>query len=67
LEAALNRFVASEPLASAEVVAVRHPETLAPLTSLQSAPALVALFVRIGSTRLLDNRVIGLTAQSRTA
>ncbi|MBO9127561.1 MULTISPECIES: pantoate--beta-alanine ligase [unclassified Rhizobium] len=67
LEAALNRFVASEPLASAEVVAVRHPETLEPLTSLQSAPALVALFVRIGSTRLLDNRVIGLTAQSRTA
>ncbi len=67
LEAALTRFVASEPLASAEVVAVRNPETLEPLTSLQSAPALVALFVRIGSTRLLDNRVIGLTAQSRAA
>jgi pantoate--beta-alanine ligase len=65
LEAALTRFVASEPRASAEVVAVRHPETLEPLTALQSAPVLVALFVRIGNTRLLDNRVIGLTAQSR--
>jgi pantoate--beta-alanine ligase len=69
LEAALARFISTEPLASAEVIAVRHPETLEPLTALQSAPALVALFVRIGKTRLLDNRVIGLrsTAHSRAA
>jgi len=60
MEAALTRFIAVEPLATPEVVAVRHPETLERLSSLQSAPALVALFVRIGTTRLLDNRVIGI-------
>ncbi|MDP9810799.1 pantoate--beta-alanine ligase [Rhizobium tibeticum] len=60
LEAALRQFIAAEPLATPEVVAVRHPETLERLSSLQSVSALVALFVRIGTTRLLDNRVIGL-------
>lgn len=59
-EAAIKKFIAAEPLASPEVVAVRDPETLAPIASLQARPVLVALFVRIGSTRLLDNRVIGL-------
>ncbi len=58
-EAALEKLIAAEPLASPEVVAVRDPDTLAPVTSVQSGPVLVALFVRIGSTRLLDNRVIG--------
>ncbi|MBB3607453.1 pantoate--beta-alanine ligase [Rhizobium sp. BK602] len=59
LEAGLQAFIAGEPLANAEVVAVRHPDTLEPLASLQGQPILVALFVRIGTTRLLDNRVIG--------
>ncbi len=59
LEALLKQFIAAERLACPEVVAVRHPDTLERLPSLQSAPALVALFVRIGNTRLLDNRVIG--------
>jgi pantoate--beta-alanine ligase len=53
-------LIAMEPLATPEVVAVRHPETLERLSSLQSAPALVALFVRVGTTRLLDNKIIGL-------
>ncbi|KQV65295.1 pantoate--beta-alanine ligase [Rhizobium sp. Root1220] len=66
LEAALTRFIASEPLAVPEVVAVRHPDSLEPLTSLQSGPALVALFVRIGATRLLDNRVVGIKTASTT-
>ncbi|PYG58981.1 pantoate--beta-alanine ligase [Rhizobium sp. UGM030330-04] len=59
LEAAIEKFIASEPLALPEVVAVRDPDTLAPVTSVQAGPVLVALFVRFGSTRLLDNRVIG--------
>lgn len=58
-EAALREFIASEPLATTEVAAVRHPDTLEPLASLQDQPILVALFVRIGATRLLDNRIIG--------
>ncbi|KRB51281.1 pantoate--beta-alanine ligase [Rhizobium sp. Root708] len=67
LEAALTQFIGGEPLAVPEVVAVRDPVTLAPLTSLQAEPVLVALFVRIGNTRLLDNRVIGATNQTRAA
>ncbi|MEF0938873.1 pantoate--beta-alanine ligase [Rhizobium sp. BR 362] len=59
-EAVLRAFIANEPLATPEVAAVRHPDTLEPLTRLQGQPILVALFVRIGTTRLLDNRVIGL-------
>ena len=59
LEEALRAFIEKEPLATVEVAAVRHPETLEPLTSLQGQPILIALFVRIGTTRLLDNRVIG--------
>ncbi|MFB2561655.1 pantoate--beta-alanine ligase [Rhizobium sp. IMFF44] len=59
LEEALRAFIGKEPLATVEVAAVRHPETLEPLTKLQGQPILIALFVRIGTTRLLDNRVIG--------
>lgn len=59
LEAAIEKFIAKEKLALPEVVAVRDPDTLAPVASLQARPVLVALFVRVGSTRLLDNRVIG--------
>lgn len=57
LEDALRRFIATEPLAKAEVIAVRNPETLEGVT--EEGPMLVALFVRFGNTRLLDNRVIG--------
>jgi pantoate--beta-alanine ligase len=66
LEALLKRFIESEPLATAEVVAVRHPETLEPVTSLQSGPVLVALFVRIGTTRLLDNRILATSRSIRS-
>ncbi|PZM14111.1 pantoate--beta-alanine ligase [Rhizobium tubonense] len=60
-EAAIRNFISREPLATVEVAAVRDPETLKPLPRLQGHPVLVALFVRIGTTRLLDNRVIGQT------
>ena len=59
LEEALRAFIEREPLATVEVAAVRHPETLEPLTKLQGQPILIALFVRVGTTRLLDNRVVG--------
>jgi pantoate--beta-alanine ligase len=57
MEVALTAFIAKEPLALAEVVAVRHPDTLATLDRLDQ-PFLVLLYVRIGKTKLLDNRVI---------
>ena len=58
LEARLTDFLKTEPLAIPEVVAIRHPATLAKLETIDG-PALVLLFVRFGKTKLLDNRVIG--------
>ncbi|TCQ82234.1 pantothenate synthetase [Ochrobactrum sp. BH3] len=66
-EAAIRVFIETESLAIPEVVALRDPETLERLTSVQGRPLLVALFVRLGSTRLLDNRVIALKAQEKAA
>lgn len=57
LEESLRAFLAREPLASLDVVAVRDASTLRSVASIVE-PVVVALFVRIGSTRLLDNRVI---------
>src|SRR5690606_12853724 len=67
LEAAIRAFIATEPLAAPEVVALRDPETLERLTAVQGRPVLIALFVRLGATRLLDNRVIAHVAQERAA
>lgn len=67
LEAAIRAFIEAETLATPEVVALRDPETLERLTSVQGRPVLVALFVRLGSTRLLDNRVIAHLAQEKAA
>jgi pantoate--beta-alanine ligase len=58
VEAAVRDFIAAEPLAEPEVVALRHPETLAEIADIGDRPVLLLLFVRIGSTKLLDNRVI---------
>ncbi|MBN9031351.1 MAG: pantoate--beta-alanine ligase [Rhizobiales bacterium] len=58
-EAALRAFIAAEPLAGPEVVAIRDPETLKPMETIGERPALVVLYIRIGQTRLLDNGLIG--------
>lgn len=59
VEAAVRAFIETEPLAEAEVVALRHPQTLAEIGEIGETPVLLLLFVRIGSTKLLDNRIIG--------
>ncbi|MGU3574377.1 pantoate--beta-alanine ligase [Brucellaceae bacterium C25G] len=61
LEEALVDFIASEPLAVPEVVAIRNPHTLERVESLSEGDLLVALFVRIGKTRLLDNKVFSVS------
>ncbi|MBX5187386.1 pantoate--beta-alanine ligase [Rhizobium sp. NZLR3b] len=58
LEKKLKAFLGREPLAKPEVVAVRDASTLQPVASI-TEPVVVALFVRLGTTRLLDNRVLG--------
>lgn len=57
MEATIAAFIAKQPLAHADVVAVRHPDTLEKLDKLDQ-PFLVLLYVRLGTTKLLDNRVI---------
>lgn len=58
IERRLAAFLASEPLAKPEVVALRNPRTLARLDEIADEPVLLLLFVRFGTTRLLDNRVL---------
>ena len=59
LEAAVTDFIRSEPLAKPEVVAIRDPQTLADIDAVGDKSVLLLLFVRFGSTKLLDNRVLG--------
>jgi pantoate--beta-alanine ligase len=59
VEAGVVAFIENEPLARPEVVALRDPQTLGELAEIGENPVLLLLFVRFGSTKLLDNRVIG--------
>lgn len=58
LEAKVTAFIAAEPLAVPDVVALRDAQTLEPVTQIGQNPVLMLLFVRFGSTRLLDNRLL---------
>ncbi len=58
-ERALREFIATEPLAIAEVVALCDPDTLEEIRDVAGRPVLVLLYIRIGTTKLLDNRVLG--------
>lgn len=53
--------IARQPLARLEYVSVVHPETLAALATVDER-ALVALAVWVGSTRLIDNRLLAVPA-----
>jgi len=57
LIAAASAAIAREPLARLEYLALVDPETLAPVSTLGER-TLVALAVWVGSTRLIDNRVL---------
>lgn len=53
----VTEFISREPLARVEYVEFVDPETLAPLTTIEHE-AVLALAVRIGKTRLIDNGVV---------
>ena len=63
LEARIVDYIRAEPLAEPEVVALRDPLTLADIDQV-AGPVLLLLFVRIGQTRLLDNRVIDIASEN---
>lgn len=52
------QVITAEPLAVVDYVAVVHSETLEPVEKIEEE-TLVALAVRIGKTRLIDNMLIG--------
>ena len=58
LQQELEAFLRSEPLAEVDYVAVVHPDTLEPIALLTEQPTLIALAVRIGKTRLIDNALV---------
>ncbi len=58
LIAQLSALIAAEPLAKPDYIALVDPETLQPVTTLVDTPVLVALAIRFGTTRLIDNRLI---------
>ncbi|MDI7863813.1 pantoate--beta-alanine ligase [Rhizobiaceae bacterium n13] len=64
-ENALRDFIATEPLAVPEVVALRDPDTLEEIRKISGHPVLVLLYIRIGTTKLLDNRVLGRTGENQ--
>ena len=57
LKTELETLLAHEPQATADYIALVHPETLRPVETL-SEPVAVLLAVRIGKTRLIDNAII---------
>jgi pantoate--beta-alanine ligase len=57
IAAAASDVLAAVPSARVEYLAVVHPETLAPVDTLDGA-AVLALAVWIGATRLIDNRTL---------
>ena len=60
---AMQRVLAAEPLARPEYVSVADPDTLAELEHIKG-PALASLAVRIGTTRLIDNVILGADERS---
>jgi pantoate--beta-alanine ligase len=58
LQREMEARISSQPHARIDYVALVDPETLQPVADLSSAPALAALAVRFGNTRLIDNLLL---------
>ena len=58
IRAAVREVVAAEPLAALEYVSLADDATLAELDRVDG-PALLSIAARLGSTRLIDNLVLG--------
>jgi len=58
LQSAAENMIEAEPLAKIDCVAIVDAETLGPIETIER-PAVLLLAVRIGSTRLIDNVVLG--------
>lgn len=66
LRAILTASLAAEPLVSPDYAAIADAETLEPLTTVEDR-AVALLAARIGSTRLIDNALLGFPAEKNSA
>ena len=58
LRGELEEMIRAEPTAKIEYVALVHPDTMLPVETIGTEATLVALAVRIGTTRLIDNILV---------
>jgi len=65
LHASLAALIEGEPCAAIDYVALVDPENLAPVETLAGRMTLLALAVRIGKTRLIDNALLAPPGVSR--
>jgi pantoate--beta-alanine ligase len=63
----VRAMIGREPLARIDYVSVNDAETLAKLEKIDDRPALLSLAVFIGTTRLIDNVVLGQTKKHEAA
>jgi pantoate--beta-alanine ligase len=59
LKTEVHAILDHEPLIRTDYVAIVHPHTLQPVTGLGPEGGVICLAVRIGKTRLIDNRRLG--------
>jgi pantoate--beta-alanine ligase len=66
VQSQLTEMISQEPTASIDYVALVDPEDLSPVETLQGRLTLLALAVRIGKTRLIDNCLLAPTGVAKT-
>jgi len=64
LRALVQDHIAAQPLGDIDYIELVDAEELVPVYGLLTRPAVLALAVRFGRTRLIDNRVLGGTSPS---
>ena len=63
LRQAMSEVIAAEPLARPDYASIADPDSLSELDTVDARGALASLAVRIGTTRLIDNLLLGDAAQ----
>ena len=59
----MSEVIAAEPLARPDYASIADPDSLSELDTVDARGALASLAVRIGTTRLIDNLLLGDAAQ----
>lgn len=58
----MESLINSEPLADVDYISIADPDSLEELTDIEGA-ALISMAVRVGKTRLIDNLIVGISAE----